>query len=98
MIGRGFKAKLLPTNLPFPLFIMSEITFPILTKAEQNVRKAALILLTREANITPSIISQTVAFAAQVAGSQPLNLAAICESVEKTVAALASENRTVAAL
>ncbi len=77
---------------------MSEITFPVLNEHEQRVRKATLILLNREANITPSIISQTVAFGAQVAGSQPLNLAAIRESVEKTVAALAAENRTVAAL
>lgn len=77
---------------------MSEITFPVLTETEQNVRQATLILLKREGTITPALISQTVAFATQVAGSQPLNLAAICESVEKTVAALAAENRTVAAL
>ncbi len=77
---------------------MSEITFPILAEAEHNVRQATLILLKREADITPGIISQTVAFATRVAGSQPLNPAAICESVEKTVAALAAENRTVAAL
>ncbi len=77
---------------------MSEIAFPVLTGAEQNVRQATLILLKRESNITSDIISQTVAFATQVAGSQPLNLAAICESVEKTLAALVAENRTVAAL
>ncbi len=77
---------------------MSEIIFPILTEAEQNVRQATLILLKREASITPKIISQTVEFAAQVAGNQPLNLASIRESVEKTVVALAAENRTVASL
>lgn len=77
---------------------MSEITFPVLTEIEQNVRRATLILLGREVVITPSIISQTVAFATQVASSQVLNLVAICESVEKTVVALAAENRPLASL
>lgn len=77
---------------------MSETIFPVLTESEQRVRKATLIMLNREARITPETIHQTVAFATQVAGNQLLNLAAICDSVEKTVAALAAENRTVAVL
>ncbi len=77
---------------------MTEIAFPILSEVEQDVRQAALILLKREANITPSIINRAVAFATQVAGNQPVNGAAVCESVEKTVTALAAETRTVAVL
>ena len=77
---------------------MSEIIFPVLTEVEQDVRQATLILLKREARITPEVISETVKFATQIAGNQLLNLAGICESVEKTVAALVAENRTVASL